>query len=294
MKVYISGELVDANEAQLSLFDHGVLYGDNIFEEVRLRKERLFKLDEHLKRLEMSAKVVLMALPWDREEIAEAICEVCRANALVDGLVRIIVTRGKGSLGCSPSRCEDPQLIIVVDQVEHYSQEYYKQGLNVVTVATRRAVSALQLPQIVRMSGTMAALEAEKMGYPEAIVLNDRGYIAGCTRGTLFAVSKGSLFTPRLSDGAERSIVRDVIFEIAASLSMHWQGKPLIHYDLWNAEECFVVSCGMHILSIIEVDGRTIGEGHPGPIVKQMAEIFQERMQQDGRALKEIEGIGAR
>jgi len=294
MKVYVSGRLMDSNEVQLPLFDYGVLYGDSLFEEVRLRKQCLFKLDEHLKQLETSAKIVLMDLPWDREEIADAICEVCQANALVDGVVRIIVTRGRGALGCSPSKCDDPQLIIVVDQVEHYPQEYYGKGLNAITVSTRRAVSTFQLPQIVRMNGAMAALEAEKMGYPEGIILNDQGYIAGCTRGNLFAINKGILFTPGFSDGAERSIVRDVILEIATSMSMTWEVKPLIHYDLWNAEECFIVSYGMDILSIIDVDGRRIGEGRPGPIVKRLTEMFEERMRQEGRALQSMGGVGAR
>ncbi|ADE54087.1 branched-chain-amino-acid transaminase [Coraliomargarita akajimensis] len=288
MKIYLNDKLVDASEAKVSVFDHGLLYGDGIFEGIRLYDGCVFKLDEHLERLEYSAKAIMLQMPWSREQIAAAVCETCRANNLRDGYIRLVVTRGVGSLGLSIKNCDAPQLIIIADKIQLYPQEFYEKGLKIITVPTRRCNPAA-LPPTVKslnyLNNILAKIEAQHLGYHEAIMLNDQGYIAECTGDNVFVVHKGELITPSASAGALKGITRDTALEIAEELGIPWREANLTRYDVWVAEELFLTGTAAEIVPIVEVDARPIGNGQPGPITGKFLEAFRRRVVRDGEML---------
>lgn len=288
MKVYINGEFVDQDQAKVSVFDHGLLYGDGIFEGIRLYDGCVFRLDEHLERLEYSAKALRLDLPWDRAAIAEATCETCRRNQLRDGYIRLLVTRGEGSLGLSPLSCKNPQLIIIADKIQLYPESFYQDGLKIITVATRR-MNPAALPPMVKslnyLNNILAKIEAQLVGFHEAIMLNDQGYIAECTGDNLFILHKGKIITPETSAGALKGITREVALEIANELELPILTENLTRYDVWNAEECFLTGTAAEIVPVVELDGRSIGDGTPGPVTAQFLEKFRERASKQGTFL---------
>ena len=289
MKVYINEAFVEANEAKISVFDHGLLYGDGIFEGIRLYEGCVFKLEEHLERLEYSAKTILLSLPWSRQKIAEAVCETCRINGLRSGYIRLIVTRGKGSLGLSPYSCRDPQLIIIADNIQLYSEENYEKGLKIITVPTRR-VNAGALPPMVKslnyLNNIMAKIEALHSGYQEALMLNDQGYIAECTGDNIFIIHKGRAMSPPSTAGALLGITRgSVINMIEKEGELDFFETNLTRYDLWNAEECFLTGTAAEVIPVVELDGRQIGEGRAGPHTKKLMQLFRKQIVVDGTHL---------
>lgn len=288
MKIYINGEFYNENDAKISVFDHGLLYGDGIFEGIRLYDKCVFKLDEHLERLEYSAKAILLTMPWTREEIAQAVLETCRQNALIDGYIRLVVTRGKGSLGLSPKGCTNPQLIIIAGQISLYDPELYHSGLKIITVPTRRINSSALPPQIKSLNylnNILAKIEAANQGYPEAIMLNDQGYVAECTGDNIFIVSKGTLITPSVSDGALGGITRGTVKEIAKELNISYSTSQLTRYDVWNADECFLTGTAAEIIPVVEVDSRVIGNGLPGEITQRCLKLFRTKASKEGMFL---------
>ena len=288
MKIYMNNNLVDASEATVSVFDHGLLYGDGIFEGIRLYDSCVFKLDEHLERLEYSAKAIMLEMPWSRQQIADAVCETCRANDLKDGYIRLVVTRGVGSLGLSIKNCYQPQLIIIADKIQLYPQEFYDNGLKIITVPTRRSNPAA-LPPAVKslnyLNNILAKIEAQHLGYHEAIMLNDQGYIAECTGDNVFIVHKGELITPAASSGALKGITRDTALAIAEELGIPWREANMTRYDVWVAEEVFLTGTAAEIVPIVEIDARVIGDGKPGPITAQFLESFHRRVSVEGTML---------
>ena len=288
MKIYLNNNLVDASEATVSVFDHGLLYGDGIFEGIRLYDSCVFKLDEHLERLEYSAKAIMLEMPWSRQQIADAVCETCRANDLKDGYIRLVVTRGVGSLGLSIKNCDQPQLIIIADKIQLYPQEFYDNGLKIITVPTRRSNPAA-LPPAVKslnnLNNILAKIEAQHLGYHEAIMLNDQGYIAECTGDNVFIVHKGELITPAASSGALKGITRDTALAIAEELGIPWREANMTRYDVWVAEEVFLTGTAAEIVPIVEIDARVIGDGKPGPITAKFLESFHRRVSVEGTML---------
>ena len=288
MKIYLNNNLVDASEATVSVFDHGLLYGDGIFEGIRLYDSCVFKLDEHLERLEYSAKAIMLEMPWSRQQIADAVCETCRANDLKDGYIRLVVTRGVGSLGLSIKNCDQPQLIIIADKIQLYPQEFYDNGLKIITVPTRRSNPAA-LPPAVKslnyLNNILAKIEAQHLGYHEAIMLNDQGYIAECTGDNVFIVHKGELITPASSSGALKGITRDTALAIAEELGIPWREANMTRYDVWVAEEVFLTGTAAEIVPIVEIDARVIGDGKPGPITAKFLESFHRRVSVEGTML---------
>jgi len=284
----MNNNLVDASEATVSVFDHGLLYGDGIFEGIRLYDSCVFKLDEHLERLEYSAKAIMLEMPWSRQQIADAVCETCRANDLKDGYIRLVVTRGVGSLGLSIKNCDQPQLIIIADKIQLYPQEFYDNGLKIITVPTRRSNPAA-LPPAVKslnyLNNILAKIEAQHLGYHEAIMLNDQGYIAECTGDNVFIVHKGELITPAASSGALKGITRDTALAIAEELGIPWREANMTRYDVWVAEEVFLTGTAAEIVPIVEIDARVIGDGKPGPITAQFLESFHRRVSVEGTML---------
>ena len=288
MKIYLNDQLVDSSEAKVSVFDHGLLYGDGIFEGIRLYNGCVFKLEEHLERLEYSAKAIMLDMPWTREEISNAVCETCRANDLQDGYIRLVITRGVGSLGLSIKNCDQPQLIIIADNIQLYPAEYYEQGLSIITVPTRRCNPAA-LPPTVKslnyLNNILAKIEAQHLGYHEAIMLNDQGYVAECTGDNVFIIHKGVLITPASSSGALKGITRGTVLEIADDLNIPFREENMTRYDVWVADEVFLTGTAAEIVPIVEVDARKIGDGKPGVITARFLEAFRGKVSLDGRKL---------
>jgi branched-chain amino acid aminotransferase len=285
MKIYIDGQFVDKEDAKISVFDHGLLYGDGIFEGIRLYQGCVFLLDEHLKRLELSAKALLLDLPLSRKEMSDVVCESCRQNKLVDGYVRLIVTRGVGSLGLSTRSCVKPSLIVIADTIQLYPPEIYSEGLSIITVPTRRNTPAALDPAIKSLNylnNVLAKLEAEQMGSMEAIMLNNEGYVAECTGDNLFIVQGDRVITPDPASGALRGITRQAIMDIGDELGLPVEERNLTRYDVWSADECFLTGTAAEVIPAVKVDGRVIGEGKPGEITLKFLEAFHQRVSQNG------------
>lgn len=277
MKIYLDGKFVDQADAKISVFDHGLLYGDGVFEGIRLYGGNVFRLEEHLERLEMSAKAILMDLPWTRKEISDATCETCRQNGLSDGYIRLVVTRGVGDLGLSPWLCPRPSLFIIAAKINLYPAEHYTTGLSICTVATRR-INPAALPPTVKslnyLNNILAKIEAKQSGCLEAIMLNDQGYVAECTGDNLFIVHKGAIITPAASQGALKGITRDAIFDIAAEIGVPMREGNLTRYDVWCADECFLTGTAAEVIAMISLDGKKIGCGQPGEITRDLMARF--------------------
>ncbi|WP_221028823.1 branched-chain-amino-acid transaminase [Actomonas aquatica] len=288
MKVFLDGQLVDQADAKISVFDHGLLYGDGIFEGIRIYDGNVFRLEEHLERFEYSAKAILLKMPWSRQEISDAVCDTCRANGLKDGYIRLVATRGVGDLGLSPWLCPKPSLFVIADKIKLYPQEHYEKGLAIVTVPTRRMNPAALSPAIKSLNylnNIMAKMEAQQFGALEAIMLNDQGLVAECTGDNVFVVHKGKIFTPSAQQGALKGITRDAIFDLAAKLGLPMEEHELTRYDIWNADECFLTGTGAEVIPVVKLDGREIGNGTPGPIFKQVLEAFHQLVREDGTKL---------
>jgi len=288
MKIYLNGEFVAKEDAKVSVFDHGLLYGDGVFEGIRLYSGCVFKLEEHLERLEFSAKAILLDLPMSREELAEAVCECCRQNDLQDGYVRLVVTRGPGHLGLTPDGCGPAGVIIIADNIQLYPEELYETGLKIITVPTRR-INAAALPPAVKslnyLNNILAKIEAKKVGFQEALMLNDKGEIAECTGDNVFVYSKGVLYTPPLDAGSLRGITRGTVMDIAEELGVELREQALTRYDLWTAEECFLTGTAAEVIPCVEVDHRSVGSGQPGEMTKRFISRFREKVTTDGQLI---------
>jgi branched-chain amino acid aminotransferase len=285
MKIYLDGNLVDSAEAKISVFDHGLLYGDGIFEGIRLYGGNVFRLDEHLERLEYSAKAILLKLPWSRKEISDAVCATCRANGLTDGYIRLVVTRGVGDLGLSPWLCPKPSIFIIADKIALYPKEHYEKGLEIVTVATRRMNPAALSPAIKSLNylnNIMAKIEARQAGALEAIMLNDQGFVAECTGDNIFIVHKGRILTPSAQQGALKGITRDAIFAIAKEIGVPIEEHDMTRYDVWNADEVFLTGTGAEVIPVVKLDGREIGDAKPGPVFAKVLAAFRRRVLVEG------------
>jgi len=285
MKIYLNGDYVEKEDAKVSVFDHGLLYGDGVFEGIRLYDGCVFKLDEHLERLEHSAKAILLNLPLSREELSEAVCETCRGNELRNGYVRLVVTRGPGHLGLTPDGCGPPNVIIIADEIQLYPEEFYENGLKIISVPTRR-INASALPPAVKslnyLNNILAKIEAKRVGFQEALMLNDKGEVAECTGDNVFILSKGVLFTPPLDAGSLRGITRATVLDLADELEVPYREQALTRYDLWTADECFLTGTAAEVIPCVEVDHRPIGNGQPGEMTRRFITLFREKAKTDG------------
>jgi len=285
MQIYLDGQYVDETQAKVSVFDHGLLYGDGIFEGIRLYEGNVFRLVEHLERLEYSAKALLLKIPLTRQELIDATCETCRRNNLRNGYIRLVVTRGRGDLGLAPWSCAKPTVFIIASTIQLYPKEYYDNGLAIVTVPTRR-INPAALPPTVKslnyVNNILGKIEAKQAGALEAIMLNDQGYVAECTADNIFTVHKGVIYTPAASQGALKGITRDTIFDVASDLNVPVKDTTMTRYDIWCADECFLTGSGAEVVPVIALDGREIGNGKPGPITQRVLANFRERVTREG------------
>jgi len=279
MKIWLDGVLVDESEAKISVFDHGLLYGDGVFEGIRFYNGRVFRLDEHIRRLFDSARAINLKMAWTSEEVVSAICETIKINGLKDGYVRLVVTRGVGGLGLDPNRCLSPSMFVIASKIKLYPEENYVDGLSLVTCATRRPTPGSLSPQVKSLNylnNVMAKIEALQAGAMEGVMLNEQGFVAECTGDNIFIVRDGAIYTPPVSDGALDGITRAVIFELAETMGIPMSEKTMTRYDLYIADECFLTGTAAEVIPVVELDQRPIGTGKPGEISRKMVEAFRE------------------
>jgi branched-chain amino acid aminotransferase len=279
MKIYLDGKLVDEKNAKISVFDHGLLYGDGIFEGIRAYHGRVFKLREHIDRLFYSAKAILLSIPMTHAEVVEAVLITCRKNRIRDGYIRLLVTRGVGGLGLNPNRCKNPSLIIIADKIQLYPGEYYERGLDIITVPTVRNLHSALNPAIKSLNylnNILAKIEANNGGCEDAIMLNAEGFVSECTGDNIFIVKGKNLMTPPLSAGALYGITRGVVMDLARNQGLTVSEPNLTRYDLFNADECFLTGTGAEVIPVVKIDGRVIGSGQPGPITQDLVHSYKE------------------
>lgn len=288
MKIYIDGQFYDEANAKISVFDHGLLYGDGVFEGIRMYHNRVFKLREHIERLYWSAKAILLDIPMTPEEMIAATVETCRQNGLRDGYIRLLVTRGKGTLGLDPRKCPKASVIIIAANIQLYPEKYYQEGLTIVTVPTTRMLVNSVNPAIKSLNylnNILARIEANNAGVEEAIMLNTEGFVAECTGDNIFIVQKGRLFTPPLSAGALYGITRNTVLDAAKELGIAFAEPNLTRYDIYNADEMFLTGTAAEIIPVVKVDGRVIGTGKPGPVTARLLAAFREKTKTDGEVI---------
>jgi len=284
-KIYIDGKFYSEANAKVSVFDHGLLYGDGIFEGIRFYNGQVFRLEEHLERLWDSARSICLEIPMTRQEMTEALLETIRQNHLRDGYIRLIVTRGVGNLGLNPEQCKNPSVIIIAATIALYHQDFYRKGLNIITVATRRSNPASLNPAVKSLNylnNVMARIEANLAGADEALMLNDAGNIAECTADNVFIIKHGQIFTPPITAGALRGITRSIVFDIAAEFDLKVMQANFTRHDIFVADECFLTGTAAEIVPVVKADGRPIGNGKPGPITTRIMARFREMTRETG------------
>lgn len=284
LKVHINGELIDKEDARISVFDHGLLYGDGVFEGMRSYSGSVFRLDEHLDRLWQSAAAIQLKIPVSKEEMAAAVNETLAANRIEDGYIRLVVTRGAGTLGLDPNRCDQPQVIIITDLITLYPDEFYQDGLEIVTARTIRNHPQALDPQIKSLNylnNILAKIEGLEAGCVEALMLNHQGEVAECTGENIFIVRDQQLLTPPLEAGILHGITRATVMELARNDGIDVVETTISLDDLYGADECFLTGSAAEVVPVIKVDGNVIGDGTPGPITARLTGLFRQAVQQD-------------
>lgn len=283
--IYIDGEFVPEDRAVISVFDHGLLYGDGIFEGIRAYHNRVFKLREHIDRLYDSAKVLLLDIPLTPEEMTAVVLETMRRNGLREGYIRLIVTRGVGDLGLDPRKCKRACVVCIGASIQLYPDEYYEQGLEIVTVPTRRNLGEAVNPRIKSLNylnNILAKIEASLAGTIEAVMLSAEGYVAEATGDNIFLVKNGVLITPPPHVGILEGITRNTVMELARLRGVSVAEKLFTRYELYTADECFLTGTAAEVIPVVKVDARVIGSGRPGELTRTLIDDFHELTKTDG------------
>ncbi len=287
LKVYINGKFYEKDDAKMSVFDHGRLFGDGVFEGIRSYDRLVFRLREHIDRLYASAKTIMLDIPVSKKEMGEAVVTTLKENKLDNAYIRLVVSRGRGDLGLDPRKCGKPTIIIITDNITLYPRKYYENGLEIITVPTRRNIPEAVNPQIKSLNylnNILAKIEAVNSGFEEAIMLNMEGYVLECTGDNIFIVKNKELVTPPVYLGALDGITRGSVIEIAGSQKIKFSEKVLTRHTLFNADECFLTGTAAEIIPVIKIDNRTIGSGLPGKITKKLLDEFRKLTKKDGAA----------
>src|SRR3954471_3633046 len=282
-QVYISGKFVPQEEAKISVFDHGLLYGDGVFEGLRAYGGKVFRLREHITRLYESAKAIWLTIPMSFEQMCDAVNEAVRVNKLESGYIRLVVTRGAGTLGLDPNRCSNPQVIIIADAISLYPKELYEKGLEIVTVSVQRMHPAALNPRIKSLNylnNILAKIEGLQAGCIEALMLNHKGEVAECTGDNVFLVRQSVLQTPPLEAGILEGVTCDAVIEIAREAGIEVREMPLTKHDVYVADECFLTGTAAEIVPVVRVDSRVIGSGKPGPMTRDLEKRFKKLTQE--------------
>lgn len=277
MRIYLNGKLVPERDAKVSVFDHGLLYGDGVFEGIRSYSGRVFMLDEHIERLYRSAKAIDLRIPVTQAQMARAVIRTCKENRVMNGYIRLVVTRGVGTLGLNPYTCAKPQVIIIAGTIQLYPKKLYEQGLSIVTVGTIRNHTESINPQIKSLNylnNVMAKIEAINSGCMEAVMLNPQGFVAEATGDNIFVVRNGHLITPPPWCGTLEGITRNVVMKLASEAGLTVKADVLTRYDLYTADEVFLTGTAAEVIPVVNIDRRSIGSGHPGPVTRRLAKVF--------------------
>ncbi len=275
--VNINGRLVPKEQATVSVYDHGLLYGDGVFEGMRSYSGKVFQLERHLDRLWESACAIALEIPTTKEALADEVRKTLETNELTDAYIRLLVTRGSGSLGLDPNRCSNPQIVIITDKIALYPAEFYRDGLDLITAATIRNHPAALSPRIKSLNylnNIMAKLEGLRAGCVEALMLNHKGEVAECTGDNIFIVRHGRLMTPPIDAGILEGITRNAVIELAKQLNIPVSESPMTRHDVMIADECFLTGSAAEVIPVVRLDGRTIGSGKPGPFTQQLSKAF--------------------
>jgi branched-chain amino acid aminotransferase len=282
-KVYINGKLFDKADAKISVYDHGLLYGDGVFEGIRIYGGKIFRLREHIDRLYESARHIGLEVPLNREQMMDAVQSTVSANAKKDGYIRLVITRGAGYLGLDPRRTSDPQVIIIVDDISLYPPELYDNGMEICTAATIRNHPNAVNPRVKSLNylnNILAKMEAVRAGCSEALMLNHKGEVAECTGDNIFVVKHALLRTPPIDAGILEGVTRNAIIELARAASITVQEIALTRHDVYAADECFLTGTAAEVIPVVKCDGRPIGSGKPGPVTRQLRERFHQLVRQ--------------
>ena len=282
-QVYINGKFIPQEDAKISVFDHGLLYGDGVFEGLRSYRGKVFRLRPHIVRLYESAKAIWLEIPISQDAMGDAVNEAVRVNKIEDGYVRLVVTRGAGTLGLDPNRCSDPQIIIIADAIALYPKELYEKGLEIVTVSVQRSHPAALNPRIKSLNylnNILAKIEGLQAGCIEALMLNHKGEVAECTGDNIFLVRGGVLYTPPLEAGILGGITRDAVIEIARNADINVRETPLTKHDVYIADECFLTGTAAEVVPVVKVDSRVIGTGKPGSMTRELEKRFHKLTQE--------------
>lgn len=279
LQVYINGKLFNKEDAKVSVYDHGLLYGDGVFEGMRSYGGKVFKHEEHLDRLWESAKAIHLTIPMTKSDMEKAVVETLKTNNIVDGYIRLIVTRGGGSLGLDPYKCVDPQVIIITDHIALYPPEFYEKGLEIITASTMRnhpAALNARIKSLNYLNNIMAKIEGLQAGCIEALMLNHKGDVAECTGDNIFIVKNGALFTPSIDAGILAGITRNAIIDLARESNYTVHEVTLSRHDVYTADECFLTGSAAEVIPVVKVDSREIGDGTPGPMTRELIAKFKE------------------
>ena len=285
MMVYLDGKLVDKDKAVISVFDHGLLYGDGVFEGIRTYDGLVFRMKEHIDRLYRSADAIELKIPLTKAGMTEAVIKTLKANELKDAYIRLVVTRGTGDLGLDPRKCRAPAIFIITDKIALYPKEYYEKGLEIITARTRRnlpqALDA-RIKSLNYLNNILAKIDAIKAGTEEAIMLNYEGYVAECTGDNIFMVKGGGLATPPVTLGALEGITRDAVIGIAKKAGIAFSERLLKIEDLYGADEVFLTGTAAEVIPVVKIDGRAIGNGKPGVTTLRLTGEFRKLTKTDG------------
>ncbi|MFW6133943.1 MAG: branched-chain-amino-acid transaminase [Elusimicrobiota bacterium] len=287
--VYLNGEYIKREEAKISIFDHGLLYGDGVFEGIRAYDGNIFKLKQHIGRLFRSAHAIKLKIPMNIDEIEDAVVDTVRRNELKDAYIRLVVTRGVGDLGLNPVKCKKPTVFIIADKITLYTDDFYKNGLKIITASTRRNIHEAVSPRIKSLNylnNILAKIEANQMDVPEALMLSRDGHVAECTGDNIFIFThEGIVLTPPPYIGTLTGITRNVIIRICREMDLKVKETPFTLFELYNSKECFLTGTAAEVVPVINVDERVIGDGKPGEITKELIKRFRKITKVEGRKI---------
>ncbi len=279
LKIWLHDRLVDAEDAKISVFDHGLLYGDGVFEGIRVYSGRIFEFESHIRRLFESAGAIRLSMPMDFESLCNAVRETVRANNIIDGYIRLVVTRGAGDLGLNPFLCKNADIFIIADKIQFYPEEFYEKGVKVISATTIRNHPQALPPQVKSLNylnNILAKIEAIDSGASEAIMYNQQGYVAEATGDNVFVVRKGIVYTPPVQAGSLEGITREVVIRLAKQQNIEVVEKNLTRFDLYVCDEFFLTGTAAEVIGVVEIDGRIVGNGKPGPVTRLLRKKFFE------------------
>lgn len=287
LKVYFNGELIEKDEAKVSIFDHGLLYGDGVFEGIRSYNRRVFRLSQHIDRLFASAKAIRLDIGMTKKAMMDAVTKTLAANGLDNSYIRLVVTRGPGDLGLDPRKCPKPTIFIITDKIKLYPEELYQNGMPIIIARTRRNHPETLSPKIKSLNylnNILAKVEAIDAGTEEALMLTIDGYVVECTGDNIFFVKGGTIMTPPAELGALEGITQDAVLELSGKRGIRVERKMILPEEMYKAEECFLTGTAAEIIPVVKIDGKNIGSGKPGSVTKELRQDFRKLTQTDGEA----------